>query len=132
MDLLPGAKADLRELRRSNPDALAAVMTFLQEAEADEKLIEKCTTSGDSVFGTSLVNIKPWRAQRCRSNNLFRFRILDTPATVYRIVYGFDWRSRRIGILAVVHKDDFHYAITGDLATRINDDWRHSTGGLPT
>jgi hypothetical protein len=133
IDLLPGEKADLKALRLSDPDALAAVMAFLQEAEAEtnDDLIKKCTTHGNVQIGSSRVNVKAWAAAR-RTDNLFRFRILDTPATVYRIPYGYDWHSRRIGILAIVHKDNFDYAISGDLADRIQDDWFSATDGRST
>jgi mRNA-degrading endonuclease RelE of RelBE toxin-antitoxin system len=132
IDLFPGAKADLAILRRSNPEALAVIAVFLQEADADDELIEKCTTYGDNSVGSSRINVKPWVAARRQSDNLFRFRILDTPATVYRIVYGYDWHTRRIGILAVVHKDDFDHEISGELADRIQADWHRATDDRST
>jgi mRNA-degrading endonuclease RelE of RelBE toxin-antitoxin system len=132
IDILPGATADLRELRRLDPRALAVIVTFLQEADADAKLIEKCTTHGENTIGSNRVTVKGWVAARRRSDNLFRFRILDTPATSYRIVYGFDWHTRRVGMLAVVHKDDFDYGISSDLADRIQADWRSATDGRGT
>jgi hypothetical protein len=131
IDLLPGAQTDLRAFRQSDPDALAAVMAFLQEAEVDDELIDKCTTTGNVRIGANRVNVKPWAAAR-RTDNLFRFRILDSPATMYRIVYGYDWHTRRIGILAVVPKEKFDYEISGALADRIYNDWRRATDGRPT
>jgi mRNA-degrading endonuclease RelE of RelBE toxin-antitoxin system len=132
IDLLPGAKADLAILRRSNPEALAVIAVFLQEADTDDELIEKCTTYDDNSIGSNRINVKPWVAARRQSDNLFRFRILDTPATIYRIVYGYDWHTRRIGILAVVHKDDFDYEISGELADRIQADWHRATDNRST
>ena len=131
IDILPGAKTDLMELRHSDPDAMAVVSSFLQEANADSELVKKCTTRGNVQIGSSQVSVKPWAAAR-RRDNLFRFRILDTPATVYRIVYGYDWHTRRVGILAVVHKDEFDYATSGELADRILNDWHCATDGLET
>jgi mRNA-degrading endonuclease RelE of RelBE toxin-antitoxin system len=116
----------------SDPDAFAVVVAFLQEAEADEELIDKCTTSGNVAIGSHRVNVKAWVAARSADMNLFRFRVLDTPATVYRIVYGYDWHTRRLGILAVVHKDDFDYGLSSDLADRIQDDWDRATDGCAT
>jgi mRNA-degrading endonuclease RelE of RelBE toxin-antitoxin system len=127
VDLLSGARTDLAKLRRTDPEALAVIATFLQEAEADSELIDKCTTHGDNVIGSNKVNVKAWVAARRQSDNLFRFRILDTPATVYRVVYGYDWHTRRIGILAVVHKNDFDYEISSELADRIQADWHRAT-----
>lgn len=132
IDILPGAKTDLAALRQSDPPAFAAVAVFLEEANADLTLIDKCTTHGDNTIGQSRINVKAWVAARREGDNLFRIRILETPATVYRVVYGFDWRSRRIGILAVVHKDRFGYGTSGELADRIQDDWHRATGGLGT
>jgi mRNA-degrading endonuclease RelE of RelBE toxin-antitoxin system len=131
VDLLPGARTDLRALRQSDPDALAAVVAFIQEAEVDDELIEKCTTTGNVQIGANRINVKPWAAAR-RTDNLFRFRILDSPATGYRVVYGYDWHTRRIGILAIVSKDNFDYEISGALADRIYEDWRRATDGRPT
>jgi len=132
VDLLPGAEADLSALRTSDPAAFATVVVFLQEAEADEELIDKCTTPGNTAIGSHRVNVRAWVVARAASMNLFRFRVLDTPATVYRIVYGYDWRTRRIGILAVVHKDHFDYGLSSDLANRIQDDWDRATDGRVT
>jgi hypothetical protein len=78
------------------------------------------------------VNVKAWVLARCASNNLFRVRVLDTPATVYRVVYGFDWRQRRIGILAILHKDLFDYEIDSQISDRIFNDWYVATDGQAT
>ena len=132
IDVLPGARADMAALMRSDPDALAVVIAFLQEADADEALVDKCTTHGDSTVGSFQVNVKAWVNARRRDDNLFRFRVLNTPATSYRVVYGYDWRKRRVGVLAVVHRKEFDYGISGELADRIQSDWRCATDGLAT
>jgi hypothetical protein len=132
LDLLSGARQDLAALRPLNPDAYATVVAFLEEADADEELIDKCTSEGTVTIGPYRVGAKPWHAARRADDNLFRFRVFDTPATVYRIVCGFDWRAQRIGILAVVHKDNFDYDISSGLANRIHDDWRRATDGRAT
>jgi hypothetical protein len=129
IDLLSGAQIDLLKLRRSDPNAFAAVLAFLAEAAADKELIEKCTTFGNVHLHLIEVNVKRWVEAR-GIGNIFRIRILNTPATVYRVIYGFDWRSGRFGILAVVHKDEFNYEITGELADRIRDDWFSATNGF--
>ena len=132
IDLLSGAQIDLRALRKSDPDAFAAVLAFLVEAAADDELIDKCTTYGNVQFNLTRVNVKRWVAAEGIVGNLFRIRILDSPATVYRVIYGYDWRIRRIGILAVVYKEGFSYEISGELADRIQDDWFSATDGLYT
>ncbi len=119
-------------LKKADPDALSVVVAFLQEAAADSDLINKSTSYGEIEIGANLVSVKPWIKARNAGDNLFRYRILDTPATVYRIVYGYDWHTRRIGILAVVHRDKFKYAISGELADRIQNDWDSATDGRGT
>ena len=127
--VLPGALDDIRALKVSDPGALAVVMTFLQEAEADPELLTKFTSYGKVKINETTADIKRWVAAR-GIGNIFRIRILDTPATNYRVIYGFDWRSRKIGLLAVRHKDEFNYEITGKLADRIRDDWRSASDSL--
>jgi hypothetical protein len=131
IDVLPGAVHDIALLEVSDPEALAVVLTFLQEAEAESRLIDQFTSYGNVDLGKFRVNVKPWVLARA-TDNLFRIRILDTPATVYRVVYGYDWRQRRIGILAIIHKDLFDYEIDSQIADRIFNDWYVATDGQPT
>lgn len=131
IDVLPGAERDIEQLEATDPDALAAVLTFLDEAEADPQLEQKLTTVGDVQFENIRVSIKRW-ARVQSAGNLLRVRILDTPATVYRVIYGYDWRKRRIGILAIVHKDYCDYDPRSVLSRRIFDDWNIATDGQPT
>ena len=131
IDILLGGRKDIETMRRMDPGALAVVLALLQEAEADPKVIDKFTTHGDVQLGNNRINVKGWVEAR-RTDNLFRIRILDTSATSYRVVYGYDWRRRRIGILGIVHKDNFDYGITSTLANRILNDWRIATGDKNT
>lgn len=130
IDVLPGAERDIAQLEATDPEALAAVLTFLDEAEADPQLEQKLTTVGDVPFENVRVSIKRW-ARVQSAGNLLRVRILDTPATVYRVIYGYDWK-RRIGILAIVHKDHCDYDPQSVLSRRILDDWNVATDGQPT
>ena len=132
IDLLPGARTDLADLRIADPDAVAAIIAFLQEAKADAELLDKFTTHGDVKIGSFKANVKGWVVAKSGANNLFRFRVLDTPATRYRVIYGYDWRTRRIGILGISHKDHFDYDITTDFGRRIVADWRDATGEQDT
>lgn len=118
-------------LAEADPAALAVVLAFLEEAEADPKLETVLTTTGDVDFGNFQLTIRRWASAQS-AGNLLRIRILDTPATVYRVIYGYDWRKRRIGILAIVHKDDLDYEIDSKLSRRILDDWNTATDGQPT
>jgi hypothetical protein len=127
--VLPGALDDIRALKGSDPAALAVVMAFMQEAEADSELLTKFTTYGKVKINETTADVKRWVAAR-GIGNIFRIRILDTPATSYRVIYGYDWRSKKIGLLAVRHKDEITYEITGELADRIRDDWRSAADTL--
>jgi hypothetical protein len=133
LDILGGAAVDLAALEVSDLPAYAAVTAFLEEAENDPDLVDAFTTRGDLQLGTWLANVKPWKEARKQGFNLYRIRVLNTPATSYRVVYGYDWRQRRIGILAIRHKDEIDYDHFDDaLANRIRSDWELATGGYPT
>jgi hypothetical protein len=125
IDILSGAQDDLDDLSRSDPEAFATIMAFLQEAAADSKLLEKWTTHGDAQINDKVFSVKRWVEGR-RIGELYRIRILDTPATSYRIVYGYHWPLQLFGILAVVHKSQLTYEINDPLADRIRDDWTGS------
>lgn len=131
IDILEGAQADLSALRRTDPGVFALVVVFLQEAEADERLIEKFTAEGEIHIGPLRATVKPWASARSQAN-LLRIRVLDSPLTCYRVIYGYDWRTRRIGVLAVVHKEAFNYELGSNLGRRILADWSDATGGRPT
>lgn len=133
IDLLPGALSDLRELRTSNPKAHAVVAAFLQEAQSDNELLIKWTVGdGDIEVGPFDASVKRWVKGSNFIGNLFRIRVLNTPATEYRIVYGYDWHTQRIGLLAVLHKSVFDYEIKTAIANRIRSDWDFATGGRAT
>ncbi len=129
IDLRKNAEDDIRKLRTTNIPAAAAVMVALEQIEADPKAIDKLTTHGDDPeVGKDdpvRLGIKRWETAKRRSVLLWRFRIFDTPATVYRVVYGYHWQTKQICILAVVHKEEFDYDnLDSDIAKRILDDWR--------
>jgi mRNA-degrading endonuclease RelE of RelBE toxin-antitoxin system len=132
-DICENADADLDRLWDSDPKAAAAVVVALDEVQADPELIEKLTTRGDVEFETQRLGIKQWREAQRANNNLWRFRIFDTPATSYRVVYGFHWQLRHVCILAIGHKDQLDYDnLDKDLSERILADWFDITGGQDT
>ncbi len=123
------AEDDIRKLRAINMPAAAAVVVALEQIEADPKAIDKLTTHGDDPeVGKNdpvRLGIKRWETAKRHSVLLWRFRIFDTPATVYRVVYGYHWQTKQICILAVVHKEEFDYDnLDSDIAKRILGDWR--------
>jgi mRNA-degrading endonuclease RelE of RelBE toxin-antitoxin system len=132
-DICENAAADLDRLWDSDSKAAAAVVVALDEVLVDPELIKKLTTQGDVDFKTQKLGIKRWREAQRSPNNLWRFRILDTPATSYRVVYGFLWQFRHVCVLAIAHKDQLDYDnLDQDLSERILADWFEITGGQST
>ncbi|NTV93961.1 MAG: hypothetical protein HGA75_00905 [Thiobacillus sp.] len=124
IDIHDHAKQDLRAIKAIDPSAVAAVLVALEQIQADPRAIDLMTTYGNNVVGTVRLSLKPWESAK-GIGNLWRFRMLDSPATVYRVVYGYHWQTRQICVLAVVHKDTFDYDnLSSDLAKRIFADWR--------
>lgn len=125
VDVHNNAADDIRRLRAADPPAAAAVLVALAQLEADPQVVDKLTTHGNNPLGEGAINVKGWIEARKRTPDLWRFRVLDTPATSYRVVYGYNWVTRQIVVLAVVHKDEMTYDdLTSDLARRILADWR--------
>lgn len=124
IDVHHNAREDIRQLAATEKKAAAAVLVVLEQLSADPKAIDKLTTHGDNFVGVSRLNVKRWESAR-GLGNLWRFRVLDTPATVYRVVYGYHWQTRQLCVLAVVHKDQFDYDdLTSNISKRILADWR--------
>ena len=119
------AEADIDRLWRSDHLAAAAVVATLEQLAADPRLVDKLTTHGNNDAGAHEINVKRWQRIRATRGDLWRFRVLNTPATSYRVIYGYEVRTRQICVLAVVHKSEFDYDDTSNpLAQRITDDWR--------
>jgi mRNA-degrading endonuclease RelE of RelBE toxin-antitoxin system len=117
------AQRDLAQLLHIDKKAVAAVLTTLEQVKADPQVLDKLTTHGVNHLGSARVNVKPWRAMQSKAN-LWRIRILDTPATCYRVVYGYHWQTKQICVFAVVHKEKFDYDdLNSDLSRRIQEDW---------
>ena len=128
IDIHLHAREDIRALVKENKPAAAAVLVVLEQLGADPKVIDKLTTQGDNFLPVNRLNVKRWESVR-RIGNLWRFRILDTPATSYRVVYGYHWQTGQLCVLAVVHKERFDYDdLESNIARRILGDWRALRG----
>jgi len=124
IDVHKHAKEDLEPLWRNNPEAAASVIVILEQLAADPEVIDKLTTHGDNAVGQNLISVKCWQKVRGMSN-LWRFRILETPATTYRIIYGYHWQTRQLCVFAVVEKESYDYDdLESDINKRILADWR--------
>lgn len=122
IDVHEHAADDLRQLRQTTPKAVAAIMATLQQMEVDPRLVDKLTTHGNNEFGDIRVNVKRWQ-QTKGVTNVWRFRVLDTPATVYRVVYGYHYQTKQLCVLAVVPKEAFDYELDSEIGKRILADW---------
>ena len=125
IDIHSNASADLHRLRKFAPEAVASVLMALQQLQADPLALDKLTTHGNNDLAGTKLNVKRWESARSRRGDLWRFRALETPATTYRVIYGYDWRARQMCVLAVVSKDEFDYDTQSDLGKRIFADWRN-------
>ena len=132
IEVLSGATSDLWAMAAGSPQAAAAVVALLQELSADFSVLEAVTERADIWLGRLRISVAPWRAARERRNNLSRIRILDSPATSFRMIVGFDWRQRRAAVLAVLPKDEHTYEIFSDRGRRIVAEWREFTAGRDT
>ena len=118
------AKKDLLELEKMDVLAAATIAVVLEESQANPRIIETLTTSGSNNSGSVRLGIKRWESMWQRATDLWRFRVFDTPATNYRVIYGYHWPTRNLCVLAVVHKESFDYDdLNSDIAKRIINDW---------
>lgn len=125
IDVHSHAESDIDKIWLKDPDAAADVIATLEQLRVDPNLIDKLTTHGDNMAGPVRLNVKRWeRMRNLKGGDLWRFRMLDTYATSYRVVYGYRYQTRQICILAVVHKNEFDYdEPSHPLAKRIAADW---------
>jgi mRNA-degrading endonuclease RelE of RelBE toxin-antitoxin system len=125
VDISPNAASDIRILKAENAAAAAAVLATLEQIANDPNALDKLTTQDNVKVGSIHLNVKKWNEMQRMVGNLWRLRILDTPATSYRVIYGYHWQTKQLYILAVVHKELLDY---DDRATEINRritaDWR--------
>lgn len=123
IDIHLNARADIQAIALSDKKAASAVIVALEHAATDPNILDKLTTHGDNGVGGLRLGVKQWLSMK-RSANLWRFRIFDTPATMYRVIYGYQWQTRQVLILAVVHKEHFNYDDhNSDIVRRIVNDW---------
>lgn len=126
IDVHDHAEEDLDRIAGSDPEALATILATLEQLEADPDMINKLTTFGNVDVGSDRVNIDRWieASKRARRGDVWRFRVLDTPATNFRVVYGYHWQTRQVCVLAVVRKEKLNYDdLTSGIGQRVLSDW---------
>lgn len=110
------ARADLELLWERDEDAAAIIQVTLEEADLDPQVIDKLTQHGNNALPSGQdLNVKRWeKASRALKRDVWRFRVLNSPATSYRIVYGYHIQYRQIYVLGITHKETFDYDDLGD------------------
>lgn len=108
-------------------EAASDILVFLQELKSDQQFVDKLLTVGKNQTTSFEFNVKQWRSAK-KVGNLWRLRILDTPATRYRLIYGYRWQpTMQMMIFAVVNKDQYDYDnLKTDINQRIINDWNAS------
>lgn len=126
VDVHNHAWEDLDRLWKEDPDAAAVIEVVLEEVQADPRVIDKLTQHGNNEFGSyDKVNVKRLiEASRNKRGDVWRWRVLETPATGYRVIYGYHIQTRQICVLAVASKEEIDdYRQDSDLAKRVARDW---------
>lgn len=119
------AVADLDAILESDSAAGAYLAALLEAIHECRDPIDALLPYGNSRLDDWLLNTKPWIQGTGRNRNqLWRARMLECPATAYRIVYGYHQATRQIVVLGLISKKDFDYGTTSPFALRVLRDWR--------
>jgi len=105
------AQADLEHLWEHDEDAAAAIQVALEEADLDPRVLDKLTQHGNNELPSGQeLNVKRWKtASQAAKRDVWRLRVLNSPATSYRIVYGYHIQHRQVYVLGITHKEAFIY-----------------------
>jgi hypothetical protein len=105
-----GAVADLDALWDVDPEAAATITALLQEAKANQEILDSFTSQDFGAHGAKPYSVLRWSAQQRQGRNLWRLKIwdLERVRSAYRVVYGFDPQKQRYYVLGVFHRD-FNY-----------------------
>jgi mRNA-degrading endonuclease RelE of RelBE toxin-antitoxin system len=123
LDVHVNARNDIVSIKLIDPEAASTILVFLQELKSDPDWLDKLLTFGNNEIGEYGINAKQWQATKALTN-LWRLRILDTPATTYRVIYGYHWQYQQLVVYAVIEKSKFNYDdLTTDINKRIIADW---------
>lgn len=119
------AKGDVVGIAMTNIDAAATILVFFEQLKIDpKKTIDVLTTRGENELGDNRINVKAWQ-KVIKIANLWRLRVLDTPATMHRIFYGYHYQTQQLCVLAVVDKESYDYDdLTTEINRRIIADWQ--------
>ena len=115
-----GAKVDLDELWVSDPLAAGAIYALLQEAKANQRVLETFTSHDFGAHETDRYHVAAWAEQQRKGRNLWRLKIwrLEHHGVRYRVVYALDPRKQRYFVLGIFSRD-FDYDETDARTQRV-------------
>lgn len=121
------AESDLDAIATVDADAAAFLLTFLEELEGDQDLLDRLTQHGYHVRASddwaANFNVEVWAAQQQRGRNLWRLKSWELEAGDYRVIYAFQALRRVYVVLGVFHRSGFNYECDSPLGRRIAEDY---------
>ena len=123
-----GARSDLSDLKRKDPDAVAYLATLFAEAQQCPELFESLSTHDFGKDKTEDISVSKWHSQQRHGRNLWRCRAWGFQD--YRVIYAFHPEQPCYYILAVVKRSQINYDDPIDpLTRRICDEYERI--GIP-
>lgn len=120
-------------LKAREPKAAATIAALLEQAKADQGLLDAFTVHDFGVDRTETIHVQQITTQqrRGRDRNLWRIKIwsMEDAGIKYRIVYALDPRVSRYTILGIVPRS-FNYDESHPLTQRIVA--AYDSLGIPT
>ncbi|WP_143134565.1 hypothetical protein [Burkholderia ubonensis] len=105
LELHPDAKADLRELAKTEREFVTKLLALIQQLNCDAELRDRLLEHGYGQSEIDVVNVKKWlRLFNKEQKDLWRFKPLGLGQVGlgHRVFYAYHWRSRCFHVLAIV------------------------------
>ncbi|KWE95590.1 hypothetical protein WL80_07230 [Burkholderia ubonensis] len=111
VELHPDAKADLRELAKTEPDFVKKLLALIQQLNCDAKLRDRLLEHGYGQSDIDVINVKKWLRLFKTGKDLWRFKPLGLGQVGlgHRVFYAFHWRSGCFYVLAISHRNLVDY-----------------------
>lgn len=101
------AGADLQAIKAAGDlRSFGVVLAFLQQAKADQKILESLSTDFHGVDGVGNFDIRKWVSQQKQGRNLWRVKLCDIKGmgVPHRILYAFNPASLTYFVLAIMER----------------------------
>lgn len=114
------AKADLRALRDSEPQAAGRILALLEQLEGDADLLDRLTQHDYGTHHSADFHVSKWQAQWRKKRNLWRLKVwdLEKKGIRHRIVYAFEPQKQHYHVLAIAPRE-FNYDENHPIGKRI-------------